>query len=398
MSDKDPVDQLLTLPTRPWQSGDEMHRRSFILLVLAMSLTPLMVWAQPSLLTGDVRAAEHPRLATAPDGSLHLVFQGRQGTSGAIGYRTWSDGVWSDEQVISTTSGNQFDPAIAVAGDGTVHVVWTTESGSRLAMAHRMLRDGVWSVVQILDAGSRGHSEFPSIAAREDGGAEVAWQIGQGVTFQIVHASIDPNGVASAPQVLDCQSANGFNVYPQIFLIPIPVICWYEAVEGDFLLHAAEVVPGPEWRRITIEDLLMINTNHLPYLLMSELGQWAAIWNEAEGAHDRIALSHDPGWGLNFVETVDTNPNFDNVAPDATAIGEGLWAVAWAAGSAGGDEIYLAIESPDDWLQFSVSQGLVTAPAQPAVGVTPGLAHVVWTSDAQRGGSGSLCHATVSLR
>lgn len=378
-----------------------MTRR--IALALLVAVTGLALGAQPVTLDGVVGDALVPRLAAAPDGSVHLVYQGALGGAGVIVHRVWSEGAWGPEAILSTSEGDQFDPALAVGSDGTVHVVWSAEIGGRLAIAHRARRGPQWGPMAILDPSSRAQSEFPAVAARPDGGAEVVWQAGEGARYTVMHASVSPAGETGAAAPVAGQSPDGFNISPQVFLTPVPVVTWYEASDGAFVLRAAEWIPGPAWRGLPLEDLLLIDTRRVPALLLSVAGRWAALWcdvaalPQAASAHERVilGLGGEPDWGLGQI--VDSNPDFDNRAPSAAVSDRGRWAVAWRGETPWGPEIYLATGEGGEWRQVMLTAGQTPAAGQPAVCWAEGRVHVVWTSLTREGGTGRLSHLAVDV-
>ncbi len=383
------------------QQGGYSRMRRIVTWSLALGAVAWVgsLGAQPLVLGGRAEAAASPQLAVAPDGVVHLVHEGLLGESqGVIVHQTWEAGAWSEEEIIASMAGVQCDPALAIGDDGTVHVAWSATLEERLALLHRARRDGAWGPLRILDAGLESHSEFPAIAARPDGGAEIVWQSGQGLRYQIAHTSVAPDGTLTPARVLDGQSADGFNVYPQIFLTPTPVVAWHEAVGVEFRLRAAEWVPGPAWRRLPLADLLLIDTDRLPCLLLSDLGQWAALWYDTVLSHDRILLGRggEPDFGLG--EIVDASEALDNVAPRAVAMADDQWAVAWRGETPHGPEIFLALEGLGGWRQIMLSGGQTPAAAQPALCVANGAVHVAWTSDVLEGGDGRLRHITLPLR
>jgi hypothetical protein len=351
------------------------------------------------MLGGVVTDAAHPQLAAAPDGAVHLVYQGRVGESSVIAHRVLRDGVWSDEAIVSATEEDQASPGLAVSADGTVHAIWSEKIEGRWAVIHSAQQEEGWGSFHILSGDSAGDSQYPSIAARPDGGAEVVWQTVRGSGYLVSHASLSPGGEATVPEEIGCQSLDGYNVYPQVFLTPVPVICWheYEAGDGDFALRSAELVPGTGWRRMPLEDLLLVNPSRLPSLLLSDVGGWAALWYDVAPQHDRIIFGRggEPEFGSGVI--VDENPDFENDWPSAASIGGDLWAVTWRGNTPLGPEIFLAVDSDDGWLQRILTDGQTPAAAQPALCATGGAIHVVWTSDLREGGSGSLTHMVLTL-
>jgi hypothetical protein len=351
-------------------------------------------------LEGEVTDAAHPQLATAPDGAIHLVWQGRYADSSVIAHRVWRDGAWGDEAIISASEGDQVHPALAIGQDGTVHVAWAVRLQGRWAIAHSALRPGAgWGGLRILSDPGAADSEFPAIAARSDGGADVVWQMAQGTGHLLLHASVDASGAAAPAAPISAQRPDSYSVYPQVFLTPSPIVCWYEYQprDGNFALRAAEQVPGPTWRRIPVDDLLLIDPNRLPYLVLSDVGIWAALWHDAAPQRERVLLGIGGLPTLGEGTVVDANPDFDNGSPQAAAIGPDGWAVTWRGETALGPEIYLSVPRPHGWQQHLLSEGLTPAAAQPAITVSHDTVHVVWTSDVREGGNGRLTHGFVPL-
>ncbi|MBN1478325.1 hypothetical protein JXA47_16330 [Candidatus Sumerlaeota bacterium] len=370
-------------------------RLSKVIALISLALAVTTVSAQPEELLGEVAEVANPRLTAGPDGAMHLVYEGWLGAQGAIAHRIYEEGFWSEEHVLATAPEGLFDPAVAVGTDGTVHVAWSTQSGGEIV--HRALREGLWTDALVIPGGDLGAGEVPQMAARPDGGAEIVWQALHGSQYHVVHASLEADGSISGPRTIECQSPGGFNVYPSVFLTPSPVACWYEAIDGELTLRVAELVPGPQWRRIPLIDLLQVNLSRLPYIHLGGDGQWVALWHDAEPRSDRVLFGRGGPPDFGAPEIVDGNPGMDNVSPSAVELASGRWAIIWRGESSVGIEIYLALESPDGWSQRLLSAGQTVAPAQPVVCEDgDGLIHALWVSDAHAGGTGRLSHIAVA--
>jgi hypothetical protein len=159
---------------------------------------------------------QRPALAAAPDGVVHLAFEGHLGdnTSG-IFHMTLEGGVWGGAQLVSDLPGSLLasNPDLAVSSGGVVYVVWqdngdalvsgldediflvTLVNGARFGQA-RLLSDHPLDSLSLL----------PKVAIDSQDVAHVVWQDlaaanASGDDFDIFHRALAP-GRAPTPYAL----------------------------------------------------------------------------------------------------------------------------------------------------------------------------------------------------
>ncbi len=103
-------------------------------------------WSAPLRLSNE-SYAQLPRLALAPDGVIHVVYNRFGEAFQEIYYTRFDGSVWSAPQVI----GSGFYPDIALTADGQAVVAWNNKS--KVFYAQRSA-DGSWSAPQRVRAGS----------------------------------------------------------------------------------------------------------------------------------------------------------------------------------------------------------------------------------------------------
>ncbi len=126
-------------------------------------------WSAPKTVQGTSFASS-PNIGTAPNGTLHLNWGRRQGSSNALWHATSKDAgrTWTRAQQVSPSINRPLrGKTLAVDGKGRVHLAWhqgNPEGNSTRATVHyTRSTDGGRSFepVQQLGAGLAGHSAFP---------------------------------------------------------------------------------------------------------------------------------------------------------------------------------------------------------------------------------------------
>jgi hypothetical protein len=118
-------------------------------------------------------------LAVLADGSLVIVWRG-SGHGSSVMLSRSQDGLrWSEPETIPGTS-RSLSPNVGAAPDGTLHLLWGQRQGSSTGLAHASSRDGgrTWSAVHVVGPPStralRGHT----LAVDGTGRVHVAWHLG----------------------------------------------------------------------------------------------------------------------------------------------------------------------------------------------------------------------------
>lgn len=120
----------------------------------------------------------HHRAAAAPDGAVWVVWQSaRDGEFAVLAARVDRDGV-SEPMLLSEgrLRGN-WHPHVATAPDGTVYVVWDGYDGESYNVFTRIRRDGAWGrIIQVTDRPAfEGRAQ---VAVGQDGRAWMLWEEG----------------------------------------------------------------------------------------------------------------------------------------------------------------------------------------------------------------------------
>ena len=96
-------------------------------------------WSPPKRLTDAPQPDLQHRLASGPDGSLHLVWQGYRRGTASVFHRSYApEAGWSEEIRVSGEGGNCWEPAV-VATDLGVFIAWDQygENGYDIRLRHR---------------------------------------------------------------------------------------------------------------------------------------------------------------------------------------------------------------------------------------------------------------------
>ncbi|MEZ4271365.1 MAG: Ig-like domain-containing protein [Myxococcota bacterium] len=152
-----------------------------------------------ALVLSDNAAPGHstdPRMATGPDGVLHVVWSdeciffgfaacpesqlGNQAND--IFYRSFNGTSWSPITLISNDAndGDSRQPAIAIATNGDVHIAWqesgnVSGSGFDFDIAHRRIVAGALQTITIVTNSAKS-DQAPSLAAAADGSVHLTWE------------------------------------------------------------------------------------------------------------------------------------------------------------------------------------------------------------------------------
>jgi hypothetical protein len=95
------------------------------------SLTNGRTWSSPTQITNTTVNDTQATATLAPNGTIWLVWTRVNATSTSIPaikqlfYKTWKNGIWSQETQLTNDSNQNFYPNVMVAKDGIVRVLWS---------------------------------------------------------------------------------------------------------------------------------------------------------------------------------------------------------------------------------------------------------------------------------
>jgi hypothetical protein len=102
-------------------------------------------WLLPALVSGRLQHSPQPALTASPDGKLHLCWREFRGDSAYILY-SCHDTAWSSPRDIAASPAWAGWPCLAAAADGTVHLGFDGDDGSGTTDVFYMcLRNGEWT-------------------------------------------------------------------------------------------------------------------------------------------------------------------------------------------------------------------------------------------------------------
>ncbi len=132
-------------------------------------------WSPVERLTRATQPDIQHRLASAPDGSLHLVWQVYRSGVASIFQRSYSPDVgWSEPLQVSADGGNCWEPVLAVTPGGDVFVAWDQYRQTGYDVMLRTQVSGEWNDVVPIAATPRFEAHV-SMTADPTGRVWLAW-------------------------------------------------------------------------------------------------------------------------------------------------------------------------------------------------------------------------------
>lgn len=136
-------------------------------------------WSSAQRLTWNSGSSCYPAIATALDGTIHVVWMDSTPGNNQIHHIRSSDGgsTWSTPKRLTWTSGEAYDPAIAIDSNKYVHVVWYDATAGNYAIYYKRSVDGglTWGSSQKL-ASNLSTSLNPAIAVDSVDTLHIVWR------------------------------------------------------------------------------------------------------------------------------------------------------------------------------------------------------------------------------
>lgn len=353
------------------------------------------------ILTARSALNRRPALGASADGRrVCVVWDGVLEGNRRIFFKERLDGQWLPEVIIDTepTADNN-SPVVAIDSAGDPYVVWLAKVGER----HRVFC-AFRTAGQFVNAGCisredpEENCEAATVKVDEHGRPWIAWQAGSGSAYTIRCATQADDGDFRVWSL--CAAGQNYNLYPEVFFSPEPIVVWYAAESSNFVLSGRRFDATQQvWQPYTVEDLDAMPANRLPHLIKSASGSLAGMWYDEVDFADRVFL------GVQAKETKGAGGVVDHL-PQATnqcvsgGVSGGELALTWCSDSpSSGSQVYLAHGST---LPFSAEQLVSNGEKSgyygaPRLAGTPSGACIVWEADAEQGGTGSIYCADVQF-
>ncbi|MEO0050448.1 MAG: T9SS type A sorting domain-containing protein [candidate division WOR-3 bacterium] len=165
-------------------------------------------WRAPVVVEGGSNYKAYPAVAGGPDNKVHLVWYGREGTSGYydVFYKVRTDTVWGQTENVSQGERHQMYPSIAVNPvTGNPHIFWQCYGASDLVRraVHRWRSPAGWQPTDTVSERNDTLDQEPGqIVFTPDGLGHAVWS-GKSKSWpnitQIRYAERQPDGTWSAP-------------------------------------------------------------------------------------------------------------------------------------------------------------------------------------------------------
>lgn len=126
--------------------------------------------AEPEIIA-DTHAV-NPEICLAPDGSVHVVYQGVVDGRFVVMHAERTTGGWSRPVCLSPMDETAWDPSVAVAA-GRVTVVWSAHREGRFRLVVRQRIEGTWADEVLAPISVDGHALHASVCS----GSDASWWI-----------------------------------------------------------------------------------------------------------------------------------------------------------------------------------------------------------------------------
>ncbi len=175
-------------------------------------------WTAPrnvSPVTPGTNSNHSPQIALDASGHPHVVWEGYEGTTHRIWYRTNPGGGWTDLVNISPGSTDNLDPQIVLDASDRPHVVWAGNDGTSFRTWYSTNPGGGWTAPVDLSPGSTDNFN-PQIALDGDSSPHVVWSGEDDAAVSRIWYSTHTGGGWTAQVHLSLASGDCFD--PQIVL------------------------------------------------------------------------------------------------------------------------------------------------------------------------------------
>jgi len=298
-----------------WEEGEEIYH----------SYRSDDFWSTPL----RVATGERPSLVVDDEGTPHVLFANEFGGNWEVYYVSWRYDVWSLPRNVSHTSGASGPPRIALAPDGTLHGVWadTTPGYSVIYYARQM--GSYWVNNQIPSA----RGSVPALAVDRQGRVHVTWQAQDTPfsVFDVYYTRWDGSDWSLPENISVNEESHSAICSLATDTEGTAYLVWEEQVEGLWqVVHSYGQVG---YWSVPANISHSGEECHLPRIVVTPQDYLHVIWNEGQALHSCRKGAKSSDWFPNEVVT-SNSLGVEDVAVAASP-GGGLHAV-WEGRVAGG--------------------------------------------------------------
>ena len=311
------------------------------------------IWStDPTVLSLGDSLVRNPTLAAGPAGDLHLAWEDLRDGSEQIYYRHRTvDGIWENEEPVTTMEGESLDPVLGVSDSGRLHLLWSDAvSGSK--EIYDCWRDpgGAFTPARRL-TNHPGQSIQPNVAIDGGGDVHLVWQDGildggddSGFNTEIWYMPLDAEG---APRALPVRvsRALGLSERPSVALGPGGSLHLTWSDGRDPLPNNPTFFPMAIWYRRWLPGLgfghekrfVFSNADHLnPAVATTPDGTVNVVWEDYSHGNSEIyyrQINPDTGWDVQPTRLTSTvGPTR---APSLLTDADGTLHLAWSDAGSG---------------------------------------------------------------
>jgi len=387
-----------------------MMKISYIRTVLVAAFLALFIihaYAEPEIVQERISEqsenCSNPRVIVNKQGQSFTIWQGLEQDRSRIYFRERQGQTWGPEMIIDRSEwGNNTNPRIALDQTGQPHVVWAFSDEEVSAVHYAFRIETQWFHSEPIRKTSGKNCEFPTIKVEaQSNRVFITWQEGRGSDYAVFCSTQDINGQFTPVQISH-PVARAYNIYPEIFITPTPLVAWYGMSDADIDLHAAIFnIQTREWMEYQPAGFENLPVNRFPYLMTDSGGILYALWFDSDGATDRIFFSRQAEAESGKGEIVDDNPERMNNIPSGVVDADKNVFICWRGESLFGGQIFLSqgenLHSPYQFKESRlISDGQNLFYTQPDCFPCPNRGvDIVWISNALDGGNGAVYYRRV---
>lgn len=377
-----------------------LHILGFTLaFVVSIATAQTPVVSAPIALDVGIAECAEPTVALASDGGLGVAWRSRQAGRQTIEFRERIDGVWREARTFGVgPCAKPSSPVLLYDSSDNPRLIWRDGPGDCGSIAYAFRHAGIWIDFGPISGDMARETAAPSAALDAEGRLHIAWLEGYGSFWGAMAATFETDGSLRRQELTEGRPEN-VNYYPSVLGGDQPTILWFAGTpDAEFILDACLYNPATaQWEPFDPHDLSAIPANRFPHFAGQGGEALFGVWYEEFFGVDRVFLGKSDPLTLGVGEPVDDNPGGPNSQPFVTLTPSGQPVICWKGMIDDGAAIFVRKRTEDGWLPTAVvAWPEPPYPSHPRLIADETTVHVVWTSEADDGGTGNLYYCAVS--